>query len=109
MSESFNREDLAGGRVDLSDTTTGERLAPIPPGATLRDFLTDYGLSARRLAAELGVPTNRVTGILLGERTITAPTALLLARRFGTSAEYWMNLQTGYDLDMARAQIERAA
>ena len=100
-------EDLDA--LDMADTT-GEPLAPITPGEILRtDFLEPMGLSARRLAAEIGVPTNRITAILNGTRAITAPTALLLAKRFGNSAEFWMNLQTAYDLEQARSAAARAA
>jgi antitoxin HigA-1 len=68
---------------------------PVPPGEVLRaEFMAPHGLTARGLARDLGVPPNRVTKILNGERAVTAATALLLARRFGTSAEFWMNLQT---------------
>ena len=109
MPKSMTREDLLAGRVDLTGESTGEKLAPVPPGATLRDFMADHGLSARRLAADLGVPPNRITGILLGERAITAATALRLAARFDTSAEYWMNLQTGFDLARARIEMRSAA
>jgi addiction module HigA family antidote len=91
-------------RIDLSDVTTGERLAPVSPGEVLREeFMAPLGLSARALARDMGVPANRVTAILNGERAVTAETALLLARRLGTSAEFWMNLQTAHDLDLARA------
>jgi antitoxin HigA-1 len=101
-------EDLE--KLDLSEGTTGEKLAPITPGEILRtEFLEPMSLSARRLAADIGVPTNRITGILHGDRAITAPTALRLARRFGTSAEFWMNLQTAYDLELAREEMGAAA
>ncbi|MCB8876543.1 HigA family addiction module antidote protein [Acidisoma silvae] len=67
------------------------------------------GLSARMLAAELGIPGNRISAILNGSRRITAETALLLAQRFGTSAELWMNLQSAHDLAEARAKMAIAA
>lgn len=86
------------------------RLPPVPPGAVLREeFMAPHALSARALARDLGVPPNRVTKILNGERAVTAATALLLARRFGTSAEFWMNLQTAHDLELARAGVGEAA
>jgi antitoxin HigA-1 len=68
-----------------------------------------HGLTARALARELDVPPNRVTAILDGERAVTAATAPLLARRFGTSAEFWMDLQTAHDLELARAAMGEAA
>jgi len=73
------------------------------------EFLVPLGISARALARELGVPPNRVTAILNGTRAITAETAILLSRRFGTSAEFWMNLQTNYDLRQARRSMDAAA
>ena len=98
-------------RIDFSDVASGERLAPVTPGEVLREeFMAPLGLSARALARELDVPPNRVTEILNGERSVSAETALLLARRFGTSAEFWMNLQTAHDLELAReAMVGRAA
>ena len=98
-------------RIDFSDVASGERLAPVTPGEVLREeFMAPLGLSARALARELDVPPNRVTEILNGERSVSAETALLLARRFGASAEFWMNLQTAHDLELAReAMVGRAA
>ena len=99
----IRREDLP--RTDLSDVTTGERIAPVTPGDVLReDFMLPLGLSARHLARDIGVPPNRVTGILHGERAITAETAIRLGERFGTSAEFWMNLQVAHDLETVRRQ-----
>jgi addiction module HigA family antidote len=96
-------------RMDFSDVSTGERLAPITPGEVLREeFMAPHGLTARALARELGVPANRITAILNGERAVTAETALLLERRFGASAEFWLNLQTAHDLELAR-RAKRAA
>jgi addiction module HigA family antidote len=78
----------------------------IHPGEILREeFLVPYGLSANRLAMAVGVPTNRVTAILNGSRGITGETALLLARAFGTTPEFWMNLQLRYELDRAASQV----
>ena len=78
-----------------------KKLTPIHPGEHLADILRESGLSAGALALRLRVPANRITGIVRGKRAITAETALRLARYFGTSAQFWMNLQTKYDLDMA--------
>jgi antitoxin HigA-1 len=76
--------------------------APIHPGEILKtEFLDELDLSAYALAKALAVPTNRITGIVNGERAITADTALRLARFFGTSAEFWLNLQVHYDLQLA--------
>ena len=86
------------------------RLAPIHPGEHLADMLQEAALSANALALRLRVPSNRITAILKGKRAITAETALRLARYFGTSAQFWMNLQTKYDLDRAEDQAaERIA
>jgi addiction module HigA family antidote len=77
-------------------------MPPIHPGETLReDFLTPLGLSANRLAMELMVPVTRVNDIVRGKRAITADTALRLARYFGTTPQFWMNLQANYDLERA--------
>jgi addiction module HigA family antidote len=67
-------------------------------------FLHPMSLSARALARDIAVPANRITEILRGERAITADTALRLSRRFGVSAEFWMNLQTAHDLEKARRE-----
>ncbi len=84
---------------------------PIHPGEILADEIGEIGISARDLAEILGVPPNRIHQILAGKRALTADSALRLGRYFGTSAEFWMNLQTAYDLDLVReqrgAQIER--
>ena len=89
--------------LDYSDVSDGERIGPVTPGDVLREeFMMPLGLSARALARDMGVPPNRITAILNGERAVTAETALLLAARFGSSAEFWMNLQTSHDLEVAR-------
>jgi antitoxin HigA-1 len=74
---------------------------PIHPGEILDEELKELDMSARKLAAKLGVPSNRLSQIIKGKRDITADTALRLARYFGTSPNFWMNLQTAYDLDLA--------
>lgn len=96
--------------MDFSDVAGAGRIGPVPPGAVLREeFMAPLGLSARALARELGVPSNRITAILGGERRITAETALLLAERLGTSAEFWLHLQMLHDLEEARRHMHRAA
>ena len=78
------------------------KLPPIHPGETLReDFLEPLGLSANRLAIELHVPVTRINDIAHGRRSITADTALRLSRYFGTSPQFWINLQTNYDIEVA--------
>ncbi|MEK7207655.1 MAG: HigA family addiction module antitoxin [Pseudomonadota bacterium] len=80
-------------------------MRPIPPGEHLREEMAELALSARALAAALGVPANRVTGVLNGVRAITADTALRLARYFGTTPEFWLNLQQAYDLRRIRRTL----
>ena len=87
-----------------------KKLAPIHPGEHLADILKESGLSANALALRLRVPANRITTMIQGRRAITAETALRLARYFGTSPEFWMNLQTKYYLDSTQdAVAERIA
>ena len=75
------------------------------PGEMLRaEFLDPLGMSANALALALRVPANRITAIINGERTVTADTAMRLARYFGTSARFWLNLQQAYDLSRAWAE-----
>jgi addiction module HigA family antidote len=71
---------------------------PTHPGKFLKEEIEGMGYSANRLATALHVPTNRITGILNEQRSITADTALRLARFFGTDPEFWLNLQLSYDL-----------
>jgi len=87
-------------------------IPPVHPGETLKeDFLRPLGLSANRLAIELQVPVTRIHDIVRGKRAISADTALRLSRYFGTSAQFWMNLQSNYDLEVAAdargAEIEQ--
>jgi addiction module HigA family antidote len=81
---------------------------PIHPGEVLSDELEEIGLSAKKLADILDVPSNRLYQILSGKRNLTADTALRLSRYFGTSPDFWMNLQSAYELDLARQQIGKA-
>ena len=75
---------------------------PIHPGEHLREELQELGMSAAELARQLKVPTNRITAILNGRRAITGDTALRLSHFFGTSAEFWLNLQSLYELRLAQ-------
>ena len=84
-------------------------MPPIHPGETLReDFLKPLRLTANRLATELFVPVTRINDIVRGRRSITADTALRLARYFGTTPQFWMNLQSNYDLELAQSETGRA-
>lgn len=83
------------------------KMRPISPGEVLREQLDELGMSANALAAALRVPANRITGILNETRALTPETALRLERFFkGTTAEFWLTLQSGFDL--RKAEIENA-
>jgi antitoxin HigA-1 len=78
------------------------RMRPIHPGEILREeYLAPLGMSANALARAIGVPANRVSAIVAGKRAVTADSALRFARAFGTSPEFWLNLQTTHDLRAA--------
>jgi addiction module HigA family antidote len=80
----------------------------IHPGEILKEeFLVPYGLSANRLALAIGVPPNRITAIIKGDRGITGETAMLLGHAFNTSPEFWVNLQARYELDVAKTQVRQ--
>jgi addiction module HigA family antidote len=83
-------------------------LTAIHPGEHLAEELEALDMSAAELARKLDVPTNRVTQILNGTRAITGDTALRLAHFFGTSAQFWLNLQTLYDLRLAQQKAGRS-
>ena len=80
-------------------------MCPIHPGEILREELEELGCSARELARALDVPVNCITGILREERGITADTTLRLARYFNNSPEFWLNLQSAYDLRQAQRAV----
>jgi addiction module HigA family antidote len=78
-----------------------EKLSPIHPGEVLlEEFIKPMNLSQNRLAIDIGVDARRINEIVLGKRSVTADTALRLARYFGNSPQFWMGLQTQYDLDV---------
>jgi addiction module HigA family antidote len=104
----IKREDLEAGRVDLSDVIdhTASPLPPVSPGQVLHaEFLEPLQISASALARAIGVPRNRLTGIIKGKRAVTADTALRLGIYFGTSPEFWLSLQASYDLKRIRRAI----
>ena len=108
----IRREDIDRRAIDFSDVTSGRRLAPVHPGEILRDeFLEPMALSVYRLAQAVKVPRPRLNDIILGRRGVTIDTALRLGRYFGTTPDFWLNLQTRYELDMAdrvlRGKIEQ--
>lgn len=80
-------------------------MIPVHPGRILKRELQARSLSANKLALALRVPSGRITSILNGKRAITPETALRLARYFGNSAQFWMNLQTSYELQVAERTI----
>jgi addiction module HigA family antidote len=85
-----------------------KRLAPVHPGEVLlEDFMKPNGLTAYRVAKDIGVPALRINQIVKGERGVSADTALRLARYFGTSAEVWVRIQARYELEMAHNELER--
>jgi antitoxin HigA-1 len=83
-------------------------LAAIHPGEHLAEELKELGMSAAELARQLDVPTNRVTEILNGRRAITGDTALRLAHFFGTTAQFWLNLQSLFDLRAAQKKTGKS-
>lgn len=104
----IDRDDLDAGHIDLHDVVDAHEapLGPVHPGEILaHDFMTPLDLSARALARALHVPANRITAILAGNRSISAETALRLARYFGGSAGWWLRLQTRYDEEVAQAAL----
>jgi addiction module HigA family antidote len=98
--------------TDFSDIATGERIAAVHPGEVLRaEFLDPLGMSPNALAIALRVPAPRINDVVRGKRAVSPETALRLARYFGTSALFWLNLQNSHDLriatEAAGEQIER--
>ena len=84
-------------------------MRPIHPGEILREeFLVPMGLSANALAQGIGVPANRISAIVAGDRNVTADTALRLARALGTTPEFWLNLQQSYELRLVEQDKENA-
>jgi antitoxin HigA-1 len=81
---------------------------PIHPGEILADELEDTGLSAKKLADVIDVPSNRLYQLIAGKRSMTADTALRLGQYFGMAADFWMNLQSAYELDLARQENGKA-
>ena len=105
---SIKRDDLDAGRVDFSEVTTGKRLPLIHPGEILRDdFLQPMKISVYTLAQAIKVPRSRVNDIVLGRRGISADTAFRLARYFGTTPDFWINLQARHDLEAANRKLRR--
>ena len=104
----IKRDDLDAGRVDFSEVATGKRLPLVHAGEILRDdFLQPMKISVYALAQAIKVPRSRVNDIMLGRRGITADTAFRLARYFGTTSDFWINLQARHDLEAADRKLRR--
>lgn len=92
--------------TEVPPMSTKKNLDPIKPGEILReDFLEPLGISINQLSRDLSVPPNRISEIVNGKRSITADTALRLQRYFGVEAQFWLNLQTEYNLRMMKRKI----
>ncbi|MBM3503847.1 MAG: HigA family addiction module antidote protein [Alphaproteobacteria bacterium] len=105
---SIRREDLDAGRVDFRGQITERRLPLVHPGRILRrEFLEPLDLSVYALAKAIKVPRSRINDIVLGRRAITIDTALRLGRYFGTTPEFWTNLQLRNDLEVAKGPLAR--
>lgn len=98
------RTTLCGVEITMARK---RHVAPVHPGKMLRaDFLKPLGLTMNQLALALRVPSNRINAIVEGKRGISADTALRLGRYFGTSPQFWINLQSHYDLEVAKSESE---
>lgn len=90
-----------------SISSEGDLIEPIHPGEILmEDFIEGFGITQNKLAVSIGVPPRRINEIVHGKRGITADTAIRLARYFGTSEEFWMNLQSNYELRIERRALQ---
>ena len=90
----------------MTTTEMNSKLAPVHPGEVLmEDFIEGFGITQNKLAVAIGVPPRRINEIVHGKRAVTADTALRLGKYFGVSAQFWLNLQTQYDLDVAEDRL----
>lgn len=89
-----------------NSSTTTEKWAPTHPGEVLmEDFINGFGITQNKLAVSIGVPPRRINEIVHGKRAITADTALRLGRYFGIDPQFWLNLQTHYELELAEDRV----
>jgi addiction module HigA family antidote len=89
-----------------NSSTTTERWAPVHPGEVLmEDFIIGFGITQNKLAVSIGVPPRRINEIVHGKRAITADTALRLGRYFGIDPQFWLNLQSHYELELAEDRL----
>lgn len=85
---------------------TNDKIPPIHPGEVLlEEFINGFGITQHKVAVSIGVPPRRIDEIVHGKRSITADSAVRLARYFGTSAEFWMNLQSEYEIRLSRDNL----
>ncbi len=85
---------------------TGQTMAPVHPGEVLQEeYLTPLGITQHKLAVSIGVPPRRINEIVHGKRGISTDTALRLARYFGTTDRFWLNLQSRYDIELERDRL----
>ncbi|BDF99893.1 transcriptional regulator [Actinomyces oris K20] len=92
----------------MTTTETNSKHAPVHPGEVLmEDFIEGFGITQNKLAVAIGVPPRRINEIVHGKRAVTADTALRLGKYFGVSAQFWLNLQTQYDLDVAADRLSK--
>jgi antitoxin HigA-1 len=102
------RQRMLKLQITTNERIYMERLPPIHPGEILlEDFMKPLELSSYRVAKDIGVPALRISQIVRGQRSITADTAMRLARYFGTSAGIWLRLQARYDLEIAEAKMAK--
>jgi addiction module HigA family antidote len=102
----IKRDELRS--ADLSGVTTGKKLAPVHPGEVLlKEFIEPMKLTRYKVAKGTGVPQRRIDEICAGNRAMTADTALRLGRFFGVEAQFWMNLQARYDLEVAERELRK--
>ena len=107
----IRRAESSDGETPLTitdgDDGDEERVCPVTPDEMLKqEFLAEYGMSQNQLAKAIGISPNRIAEIVNNRRRITANTALRLSLYFGNSPEFWMNLQSHYDLKMARSDLK---
>jgi addiction module HigA family antidote len=98
---------MSKSSITIRPSGTPNRVTTHPGEVLEEEFLQPLGMSVNALAMSLRVPATRIGAIVKGERSVTADTALRLARFFGTSAEFWMGLQTLHDLTKARRELGR--
>jgi addiction module HigA family antidote len=105
LDKSWARRNLNHG-LSLKGVAMNQRIDPIHPGEVLlEDFLLPLGVTQHHVAVSIGVPPRRINEIVHGKRRITADTSLRLARYFGTSDRFWINLQSRFDLEVERDEI----